>query len=206
MRLRLSPSWVCHLCSVCPAEYLLCHHPHLPHLLYHWTCKIAPSVSNSIQHYLNSFFGLCSCPSHILSISVIFHLLPNRWLCGCNLLSCHSGFSLHIILDPLLCNIVAQKVCLLSFLHCNFFLDCKLHNALLARTVSAAKLLLTSFFWRCHYVDCIFDFPDLPDRSGESSVCEHWLLYFMLTLLLGEMSDVARYGRSGGKLHLLCQG
>jgi len=31
-------------------------------------------------------------------------------------------------------------------------------------------------------------------------------VYLVLTLLLGKMLDVARYGPYGGKLHLLCQG
>jgi len=41
---------------------------------------------------------------------------------------------------------------------------------------------------------------------AKSTFLEHWPLKFALTLLLGEMLDVARYGQYGGKLHLLCQG
>jgi len=40
----------------------------------------------------------------------------------------------------------------------------------------------------------------------KSSFSEHWPLYGELTLLLGKMLDVARYGPHGGKLCLLCQG
>jgi len=40
----------------------------------------------------------------------------------------------------------------------------------------------------------------------QGSFLEHWPLYFVLTLLLGEIADVARYGPYGGEMHLLCQG
>ena len=39
----------------------------------------------------------------------------------------------------------------------------------------------------------------------KGSFSEHWPLYLVLTLLLGNMLDVARYRPHGGKLHLLCQ-
>jgi len=40
----------------------------------------------------------------------------------------------------------------------------------------------------------------------KSSFSEHSPSYHVLTLLLGEMLDVARYGPHRGKLSLLCQG
>jgi len=39
----------------------------------------------------------------------------------------------------------------------------------------------------------------------KGSFSEHWPLYFILTMLIDNMLDVARYGRHGGELHLLCQ-
>jgi len=43
-------------------------------------------------------------------------------------------------------------------------------------------------------------------KVAKSSFSKHWQLKFALTLLLGEMLDVASYGQYGGKLCLLCQG
>jgi hypothetical protein len=37
------------------------------------------------------------------------------------------------------------------------------------------------------------------------SVSMHSPLQFALSVLLGDMFDVASYGQYGGKLHLLCQ-
>ena len=45
-----------------------------------------------------------------------------------------------------------------------------------------------------------------PPVVAKGSFSEHWLLYLVLTLLLGEMLDIARNGLHGGKLRLLCQG
>jgi len=48
--------------------------------------------------------------------------------------------------------------------------------------------------------------PIGPPEVAQSSLSEHWPVYFVLTLLFGEMLDVARYGWYGSKLHLECQG
>jgi len=45
----------------------------------------------------------------------------------------------------------------------------------------------------------------LPEVAKDSFT-EQRPLYLVLTLLLGEMLDVARYGPHGGMLSLLCQG
>jgi len=45
-----------------------------------------------------------------------------------------------------------------------------------------------------------------PPEVAKGSFSEHWPLCLVLTLLLGEMLDVARNGPHGGKLRLLCQG
>jgi hypothetical protein len=42
--------------------------------------------------------------------------------------------------------------------------------------------------------------------SGELFFFKDLLLYLVLTLLLVEMLDVARYGQHGGKVHHLCHG
>jgi len=41
---------------------------------------------------------------------------------------------------------------------------------------------------------------------AKSSFLEHWPFWLAWTLLLGEMLNVASYGRYGGKLRLSCQG
>ena len=45
-----------------------------------------------------------------------------------------------------------------------------------------------------------------PLEAAKSSISENSPLQFVLTLSSGEMLDGARYGQSGGKLCLLCQG
>jgi hypothetical protein len=40
----------------------------------------------------------------------------------------------------------------------------------------------------------------------KGSFSQHWPFYLVLTLLLGEMFDIAWNGPHGGKLNLLCQG
>ena len=45
-----------------------------------------------------------------------------------------------------------------------------------------------------------------PLEVAKCSFSEHGPWYFVLTLLLGEMLDVARSGQYEGKLHLICQG
>ena len=45
----------------------------------------------------------------------------------------------------------------------------------------------------------------LPDVM-KSSFSEYWPLHCVLTLLLGKMLDVGRYGQYGGNLRPLCQG
>jgi len=45
-----------------------------------------------------------------------------------------------------------------------------------------------------------------PPEVAKGSFSDHWPLYLVLTLLLGEMLDDARNGPHGGKLRLLCQG
>jgi len=87
-----------------------------------------------------------------------------------------------------------------------FFLDCELCNGPNTPSDSASKLLLPLFAWRRRLVDFLVNLLYLPTGSGHSALLENWPLYLVLTLLLGEMLDVARYGPPGGKLGLVCQG
>ena len=67
-----------------------------PMLLIVGTCKIAQTVSDSIQHPSKRCFSLSSCSSYIVQ------LLPDRSLWVLNSHSCYSGLSLNKILDPFL--------------------------------------------------------------------------------------------------------
>jgi len=45
-----------------------------------------------------------------------------------------------------------------------------------------------------------------PPGVAQDSYSDHWPLYPVFTLMMGEMLDVARWGPHGGKLRLSCQG
>jgi len=79
----------------------------LPILLIFGTCKIAQTVSESIQHFHTCCFRLCGCSLCLFKISLMFLLLYNCCLCVLNSLSCHCGLCIHIILDPFLFLVVA---------------------------------------------------------------------------------------------------
>jgi len=81
------------------------------------TCKFAQTISNSYHHLLKRFFRLSGCQSRIFSISYYFLLLLNRCLCIFNSLSCHTGFSLNIILNQFLFFFIAEKMCFSTFQH-----------------------------------------------------------------------------------------
>jgi hypothetical protein len=65
---------------------------------------------------------------------------------------------------------------------------------------------LPLFTWWHQHVDFFVDLPYLPAGSGDKFGLEHWPLYCVLTMMLGEILDVARYGLHRGKLSRLCQG
>jgi len=73
-----------------------------PTLLIVGTCKIAQTVSDSIEHLFKRCIGLSGCHPSIIRCSHIMQLLHNCCLCILNSFYCDSGFSLHIILDPFL--------------------------------------------------------------------------------------------------------
>jgi len=132
------------------------------------TCKIAGNISDGIQDLLTCCFRVSGCHTHRCSISNIFLLLLNRCLCVFNPLSCHSGLSIHTILDPFLCPFIAHTVHFFSFLHLEDSLyNCKLCNTLRARTHSPYKPLVPSFAWWRRRVECFLDSWYLPTGSGE---------------------------------------
>jgi hypothetical protein len=115
--------------------------------------------------------------------------------------SISTQFLTHFSFSPLL------KLCSsCHFSTTSFFLDRKLCNASLVQTLSDSKPLLPSFAWWHRHVDIFVQLLYLPTGSGEKFFSDHWLLYRMLTMLLGAMLYVARYGPHGGKLSLLRQG
>jgi len=74
----------------------------IPILLNVGTCNIAQTISDGVLHLLRCCFRLGGCQSRLFSIShIILHLL-NCCLRIFNSLSCQSGLSFHIILDPFL--------------------------------------------------------------------------------------------------------
>jgi hypothetical protein len=60
-----------------------------PILLILGFCKIAQTVSDSIQHLLKRYFRLCGCPMSLFNNSHMFLLLHNCCLCLLNYVSCH---------------------------------------------------------------------------------------------------------------------
>jgi len=71
--------------------------------------------------------------------------------------------------------------------------------------------LLTSHSWLNTFHDVVMQIAlsiccISPLELVNGSFSGNWLLYFVLTLLLGEILDVAWCGPHGCKLHLLCQG
>jgi len=81
------------------------------------TAKIAQTVSDIIQHLLRRCFGRSGCHSRVFSFPHIFLLLLNCYLCILNSPSCHSRFSLNIILDPFQFILIPWNVRFSSFLH-----------------------------------------------------------------------------------------
>jgi len=81
------------------------------------TSKITQTIFNSIPHLLKWFFWRSGCQFYIFTISDIFLLLLNPSLCVVNFLSSHSGFAVHIIINPLVFLFIAQNMCIMCFLN-----------------------------------------------------------------------------------------
>jgi len=129
----------------------------------------------------------------------MFLLLHNRCLCILNSLSCHCSLSINSILNPFLCFFVALKIVfpVVSPPKASFqMVSCSLlpmlwpflppsHSCLCSLDDVAGRISATI----CHIY---------PPGVAKGSFSDHWPLYLVLTLLLGEMLDVARYGPHGG--------
>jgi len=175
-------------------------------LLIAGTCMIAQTVSDCIQHLFKCCFGLSGCLPHDFSSSHIIQLFYNRCLCDLNSLSCHSRLPLQIILDPFLS------------LHClkSAFPSCSPPKAswyIASRAMlPTLRPFLPPSLSDLHSLDDVVMWTALsicricPLQVKKSSFSDHWPLCRVLTLLLAEMSDVARYGPHGGKLCIKCQG
>jgi len=143
------------------------------------TCKITQTVSNRNHHLLKSLFGLSVRQSGFFNFLHIFLLVLNRCLCVLNMVSCPSDFSVNIMLDWVVFLFITSEMCFSSFLS---------RKLLLASRPAQHPKGLDSFRF-----EAALDFI-------------RWVKSFVLTLFLGEMLDVPRYGQYGGKLRLSCQG
>ena len=83
------------------------------------TCKIAHTITNGVHYLLICCFRLCGCQSRLFSISQIFLFPLNCCLHIVNLHSCHSGCSVHTMIDHFLLLFVLSKVCFSSLPHRN---------------------------------------------------------------------------------------
>jgi hypothetical protein len=80
------------------------------------SCNITQTVSDSSQHLLKRLVRLSGHQSRDFSMPPIALFLSNRCLCVFNSLSCPSGLSLNIILNPFLFLFIAYAVRFSSFL------------------------------------------------------------------------------------------
>jgi len=121
----------------------------LPTLPIIGTCKIAPTISNGVQHLLECCLQVSCCQSRFFNISHIVLLLLNCCLCVCNSHSCHSGISIHIILNSF-------HLCFIPWTVCFWMFPCrKLCYAPRAGAIFTVKLRLSSFvWWHCRVEHC----------------------------------------------------
>jgi len=171
------------------------------------TCKIAQTVSNSIHQLLKRFCRNPGCRTHLFSTSHIFLHLHDCCSCVLNLLSSHSGLSIHIILDAFLFLLIALNVCFSSFLHQKLLfrleaVQCSQRwDSFDLQATLGVHLLDYLLSWMASSICCIS-----PPEVAQCLFSEPWPLYLESTSLLGEILEVSRYGPHGGKLCHLCQG
>ena len=182
---------------------MLCTLIILPILLIVRTCKIDQTVSDSIQHLLKRLSQLPGGQSPIFSTSYIFLLLPNCCLCVLNSLSCHSGLSLHVILDLFLFLFVIQKVHFLSSLCRKLFFGSQTMQCTYGSDSFSFQAVLAFIHLMTSPCGLIGQFA-IPTSWKWWKVLFRSIDHCSLTMLLREMLDVARSGRYGGKLRLLC--
>ena len=168
--------------------------------------NMAQTVSDSNHYLAKRLFELSGHQFSVFRCLHNFLLLSNHYLCGFNSLVCPSGLCLHIILDRFLSLSLLKKCtsCGFSAAASFWIASCAMPQGLklfLPRSRSCPHSLDNVVEWNT-LSTCRICRRDMATRS----LSEHWPLYFVLTLLLGVMLDVARYGQYGGKLRLLCQG
>jgi len=146
------------------------------------TCKIAQTVSDSIQCHLRYGVRLSGSCWRVLKICHIFLLMRNFCFIILNSLSCHCGISLHIIHNPFLWLSVAFTVGFPSFLHQELHWDGQVPNA-----ATLGPAVTTSY--DCHYI------LDVDVMGNVSSICriytlgmenwdfpQHWAVNLVLTM------------------------
>jgi len=170
------------------------------------TGQITHTVSDSIQHLIKCHFRLPGCQFWLFNIAHIFLLLLNRSLCIFNSLSVRRSLSLHLVLYPLLCLFIAEKVRLLFFFRHHLLFGsqamqcCRASDPFCPQpSLPFSRLMTSSSGLLCRLA--IFARPERRKVSFWS--IDHCISCW---LLLGERLDVARDGPYGCKLRLLCQG
>jgi len=170
------------------------------------SCKIAQTVSDSIQHLFKCVFRLSAGRYRLFNIAHIFLLLLNHCLCIFNLLSCHRSLSLHIILYLVIFLFITQKVRLYFILRRELLFGSQATQCskgwdlfCLQPTLRVIGLVTSS----CGMLRRFAIFARWERRKVFVWRIDHCISCW---LLLGEMLDVARYGPYGGKLRDLCQG
>jgi len=130
-------------------------------------CTIAQIVSDCIHYLRKHIFRLSSCRSFL---SPTFHILLLWHNCCLSILSwrsCHSGLSIHMILDLFPILFVDQPVCFSTVLCQSIIIDHKLRNAPNPQMLSASKPLSAWFTSWHHCVDRYVNFLYVPTRSGK---------------------------------------
>jgi len=141
--------------------------------------KIAQTVPDTSQHLFKWFFWLSGCQFWMFRISDILLLLLNRCLCVFSWLCCHSGLSLHIMIDPLLFLFVAQGVCFYTVLSPKLLfgsqaVQCSTSsNAVYFQAVLALICLVTSL---CGAVDRFTIFAGWKWRKVPFQSVEHFIM------------------------------
>ena len=114
--------------------------------------------------------GLSGHQSRVFSFLRIFRLLPNWCLCVLNSRSCHSSFSLNIILNPFLFLFIPWKLISCRFSATSFIFNRGLRYSARDRTLCTSKQLWSCFAWWCCRVEWFINLVHLmlatvPDRN-----------------------------------------
>jgi len=198
-----SPNWVCHHRSACPAQDVDHHHPRLPHSPH---CRNMQDRSDYFQWHSTSpqmlfqalwlsilpfqHFSYLPAPAQSLSLHLQLALLPQRSLYPHNPRSISP--SLHCL----------QTVFhLISPPRASFWIASNTKHQGIGPVQPPSRsyvhLLDAVHLWIAWLV-CRICLPVV----AKGSFSERWLLYCVLTSLMGHMLDVARYGPHGVKLRL----